>query len=31
MKNKKRVLHVVGGMNIGGTETMLVNLYRKIL
>lgn len=30
MKNKKRVLHVVGGMNIGGTETMLVNLYRKV-
>lgn len=26
----KRVLHVVGGMNIGGTETMLMNLYRNI-
>ncbi|MEG1311458.1 MAG: glycosyltransferase family 1 protein [Romboutsia sp.] len=27
---KKKILHVVGGMNIGGTETMLMNLYRKI-
>lgn len=30
MESKKRVLHVVGGMNIGGTETMLINLYRKV-
>lgn len=27
---KKRVLQVTGTMNIGGTETMLMNLYRKI-
>ena len=27
---KKRVLQVTGAMNIGGTETMLMNLYRKI-
>lgn len=27
---KGRVLHVVGGMDIGGTETMLMNLYRKV-
>lgn len=26
----KRVLHVVGGMNLGGTETMLMNLYRRL-
>lgn len=26
----KKILHVVGGMNIGGTETMLMNLYRKV-
>ena len=26
----KKVLHVVGGMNVGGTETMLMNLYRKV-
>ncbi|MGL6058581.1 MAG: glycosyltransferase family 1 protein [Culicoidibacterales bacterium] len=26
----KRVLHVTGAMNMGGTETMLMNLYRKI-
>lgn len=26
----KRVLHVVGGMNQGGTENFLMNLYRKI-
>lgn len=25
-----KVLHVVGGMDIGGTETMLMNLYRKL-
>lgn len=25
-----RVLHIVGGMNVGGTETMLMNLYRNI-
>lgn len=25
-----KVLHVTGAMNVGGTETMLVNLYRKI-
>lgn len=26
----KKVLHVVGGMDAGGTETMLMNLYREI-
>ena len=26
----KRILHVVGGMNRAGAETMLMNLYRKI-
>jgi len=26
----KRVLHVVGAMNRAGTETMLMNIYRKI-
>ena len=25
-----RVLHVVGAMNVGGAETLLMNLYRKI-
>lgn len=25
-----KVLHIVGGMNVGGTETMLINLYRKL-
>lgn len=25
-----KVLHIVGGMNVGGTETMLMNLYRNI-
>lgn len=28
MKNK--ILHIVGGMGKGGTETMLMNIYRKI-
>lgn len=27
---KSKVLHIVGHMNSGGTETMLLNLYRKI-
>lgn len=27
---KIRILHVVGAMNRGGTETMLMNIYRKI-
>lgn len=26
----KKILHVVGGMDVGGTETMLMNLYRDI-
>ena len=30
MEKPKRVLHVVGAMNRGGTETMLMNLYRNI-
>ncbi|WP_163193877.1 glycosyltransferase family 1 protein [Clostridium thermarum] len=25
-----RVLHIIGGMNMGGAETMLMHLYRKI-
>ncbi|WP_309121656.1 glycosyltransferase family 1 protein [Paenibacillus sp.] len=25
-----RILHVVGAMNMGGTETMLMNIYRKL-
>lgn len=29
-KNSKKILHLVGGMNIGGTETMLMNLYREV-
>ena len=28
--NRKIILHVVGAMNVGGTETMLMNLYRNI-
>lgn len=28
--NKIKVLHVVGPMNMGGTETMLMNIYRNI-
>lgn len=27
---KKKILHLVGGMDIGGTETMLMNLYRNM-
>ncbi|MEG0307070.1 MAG: glycosyltransferase family 1 protein [Clostridium sp.] len=27
---KKKILHVTGAMNMGGTETMLINLYRKV-
>ena len=30
MQEPKRILHVVGAMNRGGTETMLMNLYRNI-
>ena len=30
MVRKVKILHVVGGMNVGGTETMLMNLYRKL-
>ena len=26
----KKILHVTGAMNVGGTETMLINLYRKL-
>ncbi|MFJ8524751.1 glycosyltransferase family 1 protein [Bacillus cereus] len=26
----KRILHITGGMNRGGAETMIMNLYRKI-
>lgn len=25
-----KILHIAGAMNVGGTETMLVNLYRKV-
>lgn len=28
--SKNRILHVTGAMNVGGTETMLINLYRKV-
>lgn len=28
--NKNKILHITGAMNVGGTETMLVNLYRKV-
>ena len=27
---KYKILHIVGGMGKGGTETMLMNIYRKI-
>lgn len=27
---KYRILHIVGGMDKGGTETMLMNIYKKI-
>ena len=30
MKNKIRILHVLGGMNRGGAETLVMNLYRNI-
>ena len=30
MQELKRILHIVGAMNRGGTETMLMNLYRHI-
>lgn len=30
MKEKVKVLHVVGAMNRGGTETMLMNVYREL-
>ena len=30
MQEPKRIRHVVGAMNRGGTETMLINLYRNI-
>ena len=26
----RKILHVTGAMNVGGTETMLINLYKKI-
>lgn len=29
-KRKKKILHVVGAMNMGGTETMLMNIYKNI-
>ena len=29
-KNQFRILHIIGGMDIGGTETMLMNLYREV-
>lgn len=28
--NKVRILHIVGTMNTGGTETMIMNIYRNI-
>ena len=30
MKNPKRILHVFGGMNRGGAETLVMNMYRKM-
>lgn len=30
MEEKIRILHVLGGLNRGGAETMIMNLYRKI-
>ena len=30
MKDKYKVLHIVGAMDVGGTETMLMNLYRQV-
>ena len=30
MNKPKRILHVVGAMNMAGTETMLMNIYRNI-
>ncbi|OZQ61776.1 glycosyl transferase family 1 [Paenibacillus sp. VTT E-133280] len=30
MINKLRILHVLGGLNRGGAETMVMNLYRNI-
>lgn len=29
-ENNEKILQVVGGMGIGGTETMLMNLYREV-
>ena len=26
---KGKILHVTGAMNVGGTETMLINLYKR--
>ena len=26
-----RILHVLGGLSLGGAETMVMNLYRKIV
>ena len=28
--SKSKILHITGAMNVGGTETMLINLYRKV-
>ena len=28
--NHNKILHITGAMNIGGTETMLINLYREL-
>ncbi|MGE6630127.1 glycosyltransferase family 1 protein [Bacillus sp. NPDC077027] len=30
MSETKRILHIVGGMNRGGAETMIMNLYRAL-
>ncbi|MED4375449.1 glycosyltransferase family 1 protein [Schinkia azotoformans] len=30
MENKQRILHVLGGLNRGGAETLVMNLYRNI-
>lgn len=31
LRQKTRVLHVAGNMNIGGAETFVMNVYRKII
>ena len=30
MRVKLKILHIVGAMNMGGTETMLMNVFRSL-